>query len=124
MIINSYSTAAVTTTTSAAKGNGYAGGLVGLNSTGTIKTSYSTGPVSHANIWGVGGLVGYDHHDNGAFEGNYWDVETSGMTTSKGADPMTTTEMKQQATYQGWDFDDVWSIDEGKDYPDLRSNPR
>ena len=29
--------------------------------------------------------------------------------------------MKKRATYAGWDFDSVWCIDEGRDYPKLRA---
>jgi hypothetical protein len=29
-------------------------------------------------------------------------------------------QMKQQASFPGWDFDATWTICEGKDYPRLR----
>ena len=29
--------------------------------------------------------------------------------------------MKQKATYVGWDFNNVWTIDDGQSYPYLRS---
>ncbi len=32
-----------------------------------------------------------------------------------------TNELKQQSTFAGWDFDTVWRIDEGNDYPRLRA---
>lgn len=31
-----------------------------------------------------------------------------------------TTEMKQQTTFAGWDFNNIWQIEEGKNYPTLR----
>jgi hypothetical protein len=34
--------------------------------------------------------------------------------------PKTTAEMMQQATFEGWDFDNIWTIDEGRSYPSLR----
>lgn len=37
----------------------------------------------------------------------------------KGA--LTTEQMKKQASFQGWDFDKIWTIKEGVDYPKLRS---
>jgi uncharacterized repeat protein (TIGR02543 family) len=50
---------------------------------------------------------------------SYWDMETSGQTTSagSGAGGKTTAEMQQQATFVDWDFDDVWAIVEGTTYP-------
>ena len=32
----------------------------------------------------------------------------------------TTSEMMIQSTFQGWDFDECWFIEEGQDYPILR----
>ena len=34
----------------------------------------------------------------------------------------TTEEMKKKETYEGWDFDTVWDIKEGEEYPYLRSS--
>jgi hypothetical protein len=28
--------------------------------------------------------------------------------------------MKQQATFAGWDFTNIWTINEGNDYPRLK----
>jgi hypothetical protein len=33
-----------------------------------------------------------------------------------------TIEMKQKETFDGWDFETIWDIDEGKSYPFLREN--
>jgi hypothetical protein len=49
----------------------------------------------------------------------YWDTEASGISTDIKATPKTTAEMKQQATYTRWNFDALWSIEEGVSYPDL-----
>lgn len=59
----------------------------------------------------------------------YYDSEKTGITgppegivtTSPVAKALTTKEMKQQASFQGWDFDKIWTIEEGVDYPKLRS---
>jgi len=54
----------------------------------------------------------------------FWDVETTGIPENDifGANGRTTEEMMKQATYEarGWDFDNIWCIDEGNDYPKLR----
>jgi hypothetical protein len=117
-ITNSYNTGAVT-------GIWDAGGLVGDNY-GGIATSYNTGTVSGENR--AGGFVGVNWPDTGIISG-FWDVETSGISTSDGGTALTTTDMQTAATFleAGWDFvdetengtDDIWWILEGQDYPRL-----
>ena len=58
-----------------------------------------------------------------------WDIETSGQATSAGGTGLTTAEMQTASTFleAGWDFvgetangtEDIWWINEGKDYPRL-----
>ena len=110
-INNSYSTGTVT-------GCLDVGGLVGHNS-GTITNSYSTGSVSGncGNCY-VGGLVGYN--PGGTITNSYWDIETSGQSSSAGGEGKTTAEMKQQATFVDWDFLNIWDIIEEVTYPYLR----
>lgn len=52
---------------------------------------------------------------------SYYDTEVVGSGVSDSyATGKTTAEMKQQATFSGWDFTNVWTIDEGNDYPRLK----
>jgi hypothetical protein len=94
-----------------------AGGLVGLNH-GKITNSYSIGKVSGAI---TGGLLGKQaNNPMGIVVNAYYDKETSGQSdTSKGV-PFSTAQMYQKATYVGWDFTNIWDIDEGKAYPELK----
>lgn len=50
---------------------------------------------------------------------SYYDSEKTKISWKEGA--LTTKQMKQQASFQGWDFDKIWTIQEGVDYPKLRS---
>jgi hypothetical protein len=61
---------------------------------------------------------------------SFWDIETSGSTVSlDGGAGKTTAEMQKVQTFldAAWDFvgetangtEDIWWIDEGKDYPRL-----
>ncbi|HOL20623.1 MAG TPA: GLUG motif-containing protein, partial [Candidatus Hydrogenedens sp.] len=109
-VSQSYSTGSVA-------GGGSVGGLVGRNEGGTVTQSYSTGSVSGKQ--NVGGLVGVN--DGGTVTDSYWDKETYGQTVSAGGEGKTTAEMKQQATYVGWDFVNVWAIEENVTYPYLRA---
>jgi len=65
-----------------------------------------------------------------AIQSCFWDAEASGMTRGLGAGAdaqggitrLTTTEMRTAAAFKdfGWDFEEVWAIQEGKAYPRLR----
>jgi hypothetical protein len=94
------------------------GGLVGDNTWGSyggyIKNCYSTGHVTGSG----GGLVGYNYQGGVTYD-SYWDKETSGKTSSHGGAGRNTSQMMQQATFMGWDFDEVWGIVEGQTYPFL-----
>ncbi|WP_339297599.1 S-layer homology domain-containing protein [Paenibacillus sp. FSL R5-0623] len=114
----------------------YAGGIVGYQLSSSeeyniLKNTYSTGAISTLNprsysSWGA--IGGYVYKTN--ITDTYYDTMTSGMTVGA-SDPYqstieiygkTTTEMKQQATYTGWDFTDTWNIHPAinNGYPYLR----
>jgi hypothetical protein len=128
-------------------GNESVGGLAGENNSmfgfeTTITNCYSTGRVEGTS--NVGGLVGGDtslvefddfdlgpffDFDLGMFSNSFWDIETSGQTTSAGGTGKTTAEMQTRSTFTnaGWDFvnetangtEDIWWINAGQDYPKL-----
>jgi thioredoxin len=101
-------------------------GLVGTN-VGPVIDSYSTGAVSVGeDTQYSGALIG---RGSGSVEGCFWDMDTSGQSTSAGGQGRTTAEMQTAATFldAGWDFldetengtEDIWRIDDGNDYPRL-----
>jgi hypothetical protein len=112
-------------------GQWYVGGLVGSNAAsgwrfaGTIRNCYSAATVSKGGQ--TGGLVG--SNVNGEVTSSFWDVETSGLTSSYGGTPKTTAEMQTAGTFldAGWDFvnetengvEDIWCICQEPDYPTL-----
>jgi hypothetical protein len=122
IILNSYSTGSVI-------GAGdYVGGLCGYNGGHyidmvSIINCYSTGSVGGDEY--VGGLCGYDY---GTVSSSFWDVNTSGVSSSDGGTGLPTVEMMDANTFldAGWDFvdetangtEDIWFID-GVDYPRL-----
>jgi hypothetical protein len=128
-VLNCYSTGSVI-------GEYEVGGLLGENSggdnSGSVLNCYSTGDVT--GISGVGGLVGYN--ESVAIEWSFWDVQTSGEPNMCGyqeygtvCDPncgKTTAEMQTKSTFTdaGWDFVEIWLINEGATYPVLRQEIR
>jgi hypothetical protein len=128
---NCYSSSGVT-------GNEDVGGLTGFSGWGEIKNCYSRGTVYGNN--NTGGLTGdlYDcsitnsyaaciienvggglagRQDTCTFTSAFWDVDKSGKSTSAGGTPKSTFEMQNRSTFTGWDFDTIWSICDGTDYP-------
>jgi hypothetical protein len=100
--------------TGAVSGSGNVGGLVGYNYYGSISNCYSTGAVS--GIYDVGGLVGLNY---GSISNCYF-LDTSGLNNGYGT-PLTDEEMKQQASFTGWNFLTIWDIVEGQTYPFFKS---
>ncbi len=103
------------------------GGLVSDNTYGSyggyIKRCYSIGKVTGSG----GGLVGFNWRDGITYD-SYWDIQTSGKSSSYGGTGKTTAEMQTMSTFTdaGWDFvgetlngiEDIWFIPQG-DYPHL-----
>ena len=129
IVINCYSVGSVS-------GGAIVGGLIGLFAGGTMKGCYSACSVSGEQL--CGGLVG--RNSSGNISTSFWNIQTSGLSNMCGIQNInaagcddsfgkTTAEMQMAGTFldAGWDFvgettngnDDVWLIDENKDYPHL-----
>jgi len=101
VLSNSYSTGSVT-------GDSRVGGLVGINYYGSVTNSYSIGSVSGSSQ--AGGLVGYN---KGTVSNSFWDIQTSGQSTSDGGTGKPTAEMKSIATFSGTGWNIVTVADPG-----------
>ncbi len=89
------------------------GGFAGINYD-YITNCYSTGYVTGTTT--VGGFIGTSLNEINCF----WDIDTSGWTTSSGSSTgKTTTEMKKQAIFTNWNFTSIWGIYEDYTYPFL-----
>jgi len=151
-----YGTVSKSYSTGSATGDSYTGGLVGWNR-GTVGDSYSTGNVT--GRWLIGGLVGQNRgtvnksYSTGSVTGNedvgglvgrnyegtvsnsFWDIQTSGQSTSGGGTGKNTTEMQDIATFSGasWNIIAValnqtnlayvWNIVNNVTYPFLNWQP-
>ena len=67
----------------------------------------------------TGGLV--DRATSSSASNSYWDTDTTGQTKSAGGVGKSTSQMKDRDTYEGWDFESVWQIDENVSYPTLKN---
>ena len=106
-------------------GNNQNGGVVGHLDSGTIANCYASGMI----IGDRGGIAG---RNNGTISNCFWDTQRTNAQNPviDGSAPAnthgkTTAEMKQRATYttlhgSNWDFVNIWTVEEGMDYPRLR----
>ena len=76
-----------------------------------------------ANSYYLGGLCGTGGRN---ISNCFWDIETSGMSTSSGGTGKSTAQMKAQSTFTdaGWNFTDIWWITQAIDYPKLIQHSR
>lgn len=111
-VTNSYAIGAV-------DGTGATAGLVGGN-VGSIFASYSSGRVTGTGF--VAGLSACCGGVMGNIQNSFWDLQTSNQTGSPRATGLTTTEMKNQASFTNWNFGNVWAIDPAVNfgYPHLQ----
>jgi len=111
------------------QGKKVVGGLIGSNQEGAALRCYSIG-----RVWGetkdslVSGLA--CTNDPALVKDSFWDIETSGLSTSDAGQGRTTAQMQDLGTYlvAGWDFageaangaDDVWTLPSDRPaYPTL-----
>ena len=118
-ITNCYATATV-------NGDDFIGGLVGHKYRGGITNCYAAGSVSGDED--VGGLVGYD--ESGCFSRAYFLHPDYGGGPDNGyGATLTDTQMRQEASFIGWDFvgestngiSEVWQMAVENGYPLLSS---
>ncbi|SFQ58017.1 filamentous hemagglutinin family N-terminal domain-containing protein [Nitratireductor indicus] len=114
-ITNSYATGAVTGTTD------YVGGLVGSTSQGGMLTNvYASGNVTGTT--NVGGLVGGAILAGAVTATNaYWDVDSTGQSTSFAGTGIGNANAFTQSTYSGFDFTNTWVLIDGETRPMLQS---
>ncbi len=136
-VFNSYALGSVTIDNSGGQvnpGPERVGGLVGcILLRGVASNSYSTGPVATiGTVTNVGGCIGNGGSGSGADGtsiGCFWDINTSGRSTSSptsGCTGTNTASMKTQATFTnaGWDYSATWSLNAAinSGYPYLNAN--
>ena len=86
-------------------GGASTGGLVGRNATGSgvVDHSYASGAVTGTTA--TGGLVGTNE---ATVINSFWDIGTTGQSTSAGGTGLTTAQARQSSNYAGWNFQSVW----------------
>jgi GLUG motif-containing protein len=107
----------------------YLGGLCGYNYFGSINNCYTTVSITcgvDSNF--LGSLVGEDFQFRGSYSACFWDLTVNPTLRRIGNWPYQpqvygehTDELQFSYTYadKGWDFDSLWRIYEGIDYPSL-----
>jgi len=97
------------------------GGLIGI-------IWASSGTSDNRNCWSAvevrgssgSGVASIAPTEGSLASGMHWDIDASGTTTSDVGTGLATEDMLREASFDGWDFTDVWQIDEGVSYPCLQ----
>lgn len=66
------------------------------------------------------------YNNSGFMEFTYWDVDSTGQIVSWGSETASgkkTGEMKEMASFEGWDFKTIWAIQENLTTPYLITLP-
>jgi len=111
----------------AVSGTGSLGGFAGSADNSTITNTYGAGSISGAAPPQAGGFAG-SLSQMQSVSGNYWDNGTSPLAAGVGSGDETgiaaepTAQMRQGATFAGWDFSSTWCIIENSSYPLLKSH--
>ncbi|NME71015.1 InlB B-repeat-containing protein [Flammeovirga aprica] len=109
---------------SAVEGERNVGGLVGaIYNESIIDRCYAVGEVTGASS--TGGLIGTGHTEGTVVSNSYWDLETTGQNSShiQGSNGAITTGLFSNAdTFEGWDFENEWTIAIENDY-DMHPRP-
>ena len=101
----------------------FTGGFSGIG--GNISNCYAVGRVSGDHSGGlVGEVIDAAASTVAIVTASYYNKETSGKDDVDMGIPKTGEEMMQQTTYEGWDFNNIWAIDEGRSYPYLQWQKR
>ena len=112
-------------------GSIYAGGITGYLSSSELAYCYSIGEIvaPNANPFYVGGIAGQAYSNAAKVSDSYYLNTTAanpfGQTTALISNvlPLTDTQMRQQASFVGFDFTNVWQMPAGGGYPVLRGMP-
>lgn len=106
------------------------GGFCGYLYNSQIKNCFSKGRIHYLGEEGPvnKGFIGWVATGTQVTTDNYWDITTSQQTSTGGEEGQyawgkTTDQMKQQATFLNWNFEEVWDIEENTSYPFLREQP-
>ena len=103
---------------------GYACGGIAAQTNGSkayINNCYSNAYIKYDSIYKGGGIINPSYAYNDTVTKSYYNKDLT--TTSpelSGVTGCTTEQMKNQSTYEGWDFDNVWYMDETTGFPKLR----
>lgn len=95
------------------------GGLTGcVELRGITVNSYAVGLVNGEVATNVGALVGNvgQNNNEGTVVSCYWLESLEGAQTSAGGEKLNDTQMKEQASFDGWDFEGIWQLDTDADY--------
>ena len=111
-ILDSYSTGEISN-------SGYGGGLVGYDQNTVVLRSYASGSVDSTTSQPAG-LIGIGGDDTDILD-SFWDIDTTGQTTSSGGTGLSAAQMIDPSNFADWDLTSTWQMTDGS-APTLRAS--
>lgn len=105
-------------------GHQFAGGVISYLFNGDARRCYAAGSVATAvETTNGGAVIGNVRTEHATFDQFYWNTDTALLETGVGNVPgvagFSTVQLMMQDVYQGFDFDQVWNIENGASFPFL-----
>ncbi len=107
-IIDSYALGTVT-------GEKKLGGLSGELVNSSIRDCYASVEIHGGDSYYKGGIIGYSS-TNYSIDDSYYNKDTANLN-DVGTGAKNTADLKKKDSFAGWDFEEIWEIEEGKSYP-------
>ena len=97
-------------------------GVVGWDGGGesTISNCYFSGKIRGADAEYVGGIAGYTYGGETYIADCYYNLTGAPLKSSYYGTPVFPEELRMKKTFQNWDFENVWNIEEGISTPTLK----
>jgi len=97
-------------------------GVVGWDSGGesTISNCYFSGKIRNVRADYVGGIAGYTYGGETYIADCYYNLTGAPLKPSYYGTPVFPEELRMKKTFQNWDFENVWNIEEGISTPTLK----
>lgn len=103
-------------------GNRLYAGILGMQSYGYAEHCYSIGNIQDSDVRTYSGIC---TNSSGFFDGCYYLDTSVGENNIEVGISKSEDQLKKQTTFEGWDFDTVWTMEGREDYPypELRDVP-
>lgn len=98
----------------------YFGGIIAYDyGSATISNCYFSGKIDRS-AYSSSGIIGYSYYEETYITDCYYDLTRAPLKSSYYGTAVFPEELRMKKTFQNWDFENVWNIEEGISTPTLK----